>query len=157
MPDSAAPKITLDYIESLIVDEYHFTAFEGVMGERFHHEMGEKDPIPDKIEQSLKLMSFCILVLKNGFTVVGKSACASPALYNKELGQTFSRENAVDQLWEIIGYELKTKLASLAGIDDRDLNESLTRMTAMAFGNDKAFQISDADRILSHFNGGDKA
>jgi len=32
-------------------------------------------------------LTICILILNNGFTVVGESACASPENFNKELGQ----------------------------------------------------------------------
>ncbi len=60
--------------------------------------------------QSLKLLTFCVLTLRNGFTVVGKSACASPENFNAELGRKIARTDAVNQIWPLEGYLLKQKL-----------------------------------------------
>lgn len=54
------------------------------------------------------------LVLKNGFTVTGESACASPENFNVEIGRTIARANAINKIWPLMGYELKTKLAGAA-------------------------------------------
>ena len=60
----------------------------------------------------LKLLTFCILVLKNGFTVTGESACASPENFDAELGRKIARQNAVQKIWPLMGYALKEKLAN---------------------------------------------
>ncbi len=52
----------------------------------------------------------CCLVLKNGFTIVGKSACASPDNFDAELGQKIAFEDARNKLWVLEGYLLKQKL-----------------------------------------------
>jgi len=52
----------------------------------------------------------CVLTLKNGFTVTGESACASPENYNQEIGEKIAKENAVDKIWPLEGYLLKQKL-----------------------------------------------
>ena len=54
-----------------------------------------------------------MLVLKNGFTVTGESACASPENFDAEVGQKIARRNAVDKIWPLMGYELKSKLHQL--------------------------------------------
>jgi hypothetical protein len=59
----------------------------------------------------LGLLTFCVLVLKNGYTVHGSSACASPENFNAELGRKIARENAVEQIWPLMGYELRNKLS----------------------------------------------
>lgn len=59
---------------------------------------------------SLALLTFCVLVLKNGFTVVGKSACAAPERFDSELGRKYAREDAVNQIWPLEGYLLKERL-----------------------------------------------
>jgi len=59
----------------------------------------------------LHLLTFCVLVLKNGFTVTGESACASPENFDAEIGQRIARENAVQKIWPLMGYELRSKLA----------------------------------------------
>lgn len=64
------------------------------------------------IHPALPLLTFCVIVLKNGFTVVGKSACASPENFDAELGQKIARQDAVSQVWPLMGYALKEKLAA---------------------------------------------
>lgn len=61
---------------------------------------------------SLDLLTFCVLVLKNGFTVTGESACASPVNFNAEIGRRIARQNAVGKIWPLLGYELRTKLST---------------------------------------------
>lgn len=51
-------------------------------------------------------LTLCTLVLKNGFTIVGKSSCISPELYNEELGKKYAREDAIRQIWPLMGYHL---------------------------------------------------
>lgn len=55
-------------------------------------------------------MTVCCLTLKNGFTVIGESACASPINFNKKIGQTIARENAREKIWRLEGYLLKEAL-----------------------------------------------
>ena len=61
---------------------------------------------------ALKLLTFCVIVLKNGFTVTGESACASPENFDAELGRKIARQNAVQKMWSLMGYALKEKLAT---------------------------------------------
>ena len=60
----------------------------------------------------LGLLTFCVLVLKNGFTVTGESACASPENFDAEIGRRVARENAKQKLWPLLGYELRSRLAA---------------------------------------------
>lgn len=63
---------------------------------------------------SLRLLSICLLVMRNGFTIVGKSAPASAANFDPELGRKFAYEDAVRQLWPLMGYALRDRLAAAA-------------------------------------------
>ena len=56
-------------------------------------------------------------VNRNGFTVTGESACVSPENFNAEIGRKIARENAINKVWPLMGYELKSKLAELKNID----------------------------------------
>lgn len=56
-------------------------------------------------------LTVCCLTLRNGFTVTGESACASPANFNAELGQKIARGHARDKIWPLLGYALRDKLA----------------------------------------------
>lgn len=93
-----APRVTPDAIEANIAGEYFFTAADATKG----------CPQFD----ALGLLTFCVLVLKNGFTVTGESACASPENFDRELGQKIARQNAVNKMWPLMGYELRTRLAA---------------------------------------------
>jgi Phage protein (N4 Gp49/phage Sf6 gene 66) family len=66
-------------------------------------------PQPKKL--SLPLLTFCVLVLRNGFTVTGESACASPENFDAELGRKIARQNATAKIWPLMGYELRSKLS----------------------------------------------
>ena len=60
----------------------------------------------------MQCLTICVLTLKNGFTVVGKSACASPENYDAELGGKIARQDARRQIWALEGYLLRSKLAA---------------------------------------------
>ncbi|GJG71287.1 hypothetical protein NIHE100087_17690 [Enterobacter hormaechei] len=50
-------------------------------------------------------------MLRNGFTVTGESACASPENFDAEIGRKIARENAVNKIRVLEGYLLKQKLS----------------------------------------------
>lgn len=98
-----APRITPADIQTNIASEVYFTAYEGAKYARIIRSE------PDNSD-ALKLLTFCVLVLKNGFTVTGESACASPENFDAEIGRKIARENATQKVWPLMGYELKSKL-----------------------------------------------
>lgn len=100
-----APRVTPDYIESVISFEYYFTAGEGVLGAS---SMGR---LPAGKADSLNQLTFCVLVLKNGFTVTGESACASSENFDADLGRKIARKNAFNKIWLLEGYLLKQRLS----------------------------------------------
>lgn len=103
-----APRVTPADIESNIASEYYFTGGQGIDGAQ-----RANDPAPTYCyEKSLDLLTFCVLVLRNGFTVTGESACASPENFDAELGKKIARQNAVQKIWPLMGYELRSKLAA---------------------------------------------
>jgi len=79
-----APRLTPDLIESKIVREDYYLLTD--------------------------VLTVCVLTLENGCTVTGESACASPANYNKEIGDRIARDNAKENIWVLEGYLLKQKL-----------------------------------------------
>lgn len=58
------------------------------------------------------ILTVCVLTLKNGFKVVGESACASSANFNVELGERIAYDNARNKIWAFEGYALRNKLAA---------------------------------------------
>lgn len=81
-----APRLNPAHIDAQIVSE-EFAVFGGVL-------------------------TVCVLTLRNGYMVVGESACASPANFNAELGQKIARDNARNKIWALEGYLLRSKLAA---------------------------------------------
>lgn len=57
-----------------------------------------------------KILTICIVTLKNGFFVVGSSAPASPANFDAELGKKFAYEDCIRQIWRLMGFALKDRL-----------------------------------------------
>lgn len=110
-----APRVTPADIEANIASVNYFTAAEGVFGANFagrvlNNESGVEVELPDR-GAPLGLLTFCVLVLRNGYTVHGVSACASPENFNAELGRRIARENAVREMWPLMGYALREKLS----------------------------------------------
>lgn len=80
-----APRITPTDIENAIIDEqYHL--------------------FPDST------FTTCLLTLKNGFNVLGESACASPENFDAGIGRVIARQDAKNKIWALEGYLLKEKL-----------------------------------------------
>lgn len=104
-----APRIMLADIEANIASTHYFTAEQGA-----HAAFQDGDGDPPLYDGPLALLTFCVLVLKNGFTVTGESACASPENFDAEIGKAIARKNAIEKMWPLLGYELKTRLSEVA-------------------------------------------
>lgn len=99
-----APRITPDDLQDNIKGCVYFTAQDGVQGSDPH--------MAQYTDTSLDLLTFCVLVLRNGFTVTGESACASPENFDAEIGRKIARQNAEQKIWPLMGYELRSKLSA---------------------------------------------
>lgn len=102
--NAIAPRVSLNDICQNIAERYDLTGADAVG-------YGAGYVVP--IDSPLHHFSLCILVMKNGFVVIGKSAPASPENFNAELGKKFAYEDAVRQLWPLMGYALRNKLAGI--------------------------------------------
>lgn len=108
-----APRITPADIEANIASEHYFTAGQGDAKavEDAAFSGGALDAAASRATpDALHLLTFCVLVLRNGFTVTGESACASPENFDAELGKKIARTNAIAKVWPLMGYELRSKL-----------------------------------------------
>jgi hypothetical protein len=106
-----APRITPADIEANITSEYYFTGAEAMYGvDVLSGGLMPRGP------DAVALLTFCVLVLRNGFTVHGVSACASPENFDAALGRRIARQNAVNAIWPLMGYALREKLSQ---VDER--------------------------------------
>lgn len=97
-----SPRVTPARIEEVIASEHYFTAANGVAG---------AGGVVASDDDTLRLLTFCVLTLSNGFTVTGESACASPENFDAEIGRKIARQNATNKIWLLEGYLLKQKLS----------------------------------------------
>lgn len=99
--NAVAPRVWLADIEAAIWERYEFTGDQCARA------------IDAPVAPSLSLLSICILVMKNGFFVIGKSAPVSADNFNAEHGRKLAYEDAIRQLWPLMGYALRDKLAGV--------------------------------------------
>lgn len=100
-----APRVMPADIEANIAREFCFTAAEGLAGREVAPLIGDL-----AVPKSLHLLTFCVIVLKNGFTVTGESFCSSPLTpFNPQTGRELARANAVEKLWPLMWHALKQK------------------------------------------------
>lgn len=99
---SVAPRVTDADVEAFIVEEQYFTAADGVVGADIRNSA--------PYHASLELLTICVLVLANGFSVHGVSACADRKNFDPEIGKRIARANAKSHVWAHLGFELRTKL-----------------------------------------------
>ena len=97
---AVAPRVTLDDIKASTSAVYHFTADEAL----------HQTPVAVTHYDALKTLSLCLIVMRNGYTVIGKSAPASPDNFNAELGRELAYEDAVRQVWPLMGFALRDRL-----------------------------------------------
>jgi len=83
-----APRLTPDLIDRAIV------------GEQYHVFAGTT-------------FTVCCLTLRNGFTVSGESASASPENFNERIGRKIAFDNARQKIWMLEGYLLKQRLSGI--------------------------------------------
>jgi hypothetical protein len=72
---------------------------------------------PNTIEDLVKRVTYfwhgtltiCVLDLKNGALVVGQSNVIDPANYDADVGEDVSYKDALNKIWQLEGYALKTR------------------------------------------------
>jgi hypothetical protein len=101
---AVAPRVTLADIEAAIAERHDIRADSAISYANGGAVLSRSHP--------LCLLSICILVMRNGFTIIGKSAPASAANFNAELGRKLAYEDAIRQIWPLMGWALRDKLAA---------------------------------------------
>lgn len=86
-PQGQAPRVTMEMVNEQIVWETYTVLPSG-------------------------RVTVCELTLKNGFTVRGESAVVFIENNVPQTGREIARKKAADQIWQLLGYELRSKLAA---------------------------------------------
>lgn len=114
-----AARVTPADIEANIASEHYFTGQDGVEGafdklalHQVHHDTDTtRMQAPPPAYQALRLLTFCVLVLRNGFTVTGESAWVSPENFDADVGRKVARQNAINKWWLLMDYERRSRMA----------------------------------------------
>lgn len=74
-------------------------------------------------------VTICSVTLDNGFSVRGESACVDPARFNKEMGEKIAKDNAINELWQLLGFMVAEDLYrdTPIGITEEDLDKLYDR------------------------------
>lgn len=111
-----APRVTPADIEANIASEHYFTADDGTLGALVDPMIrrGEAVTLADVPDSHapLMLLTFCVLVTRNGHTVTGEAYCANPAKFNAETGRIEARKVAINKLWPMVVYAERERLAA---------------------------------------------
>jgi len=98
-----APRVSLEFIKKKIQARTFGQASDL---------LDPSDGFPSAIEKQMSLLTICVLVMKNGFTIIGKSAPASPDRFDAEFGKKLAYEDAIRQVWPFEGYLLREQLSN---------------------------------------------
>jgi hypothetical protein len=91
---ATAERVTLEQVEGSIEGEWYFTGSQAIRSDE---------------PEDLSRVTICLLRMMNGFIVLGHSAPASAANFDAEIGKRLARERAIMQIWQLLGFELKTQ------------------------------------------------
>ncbi len=109
---AVAPRVSLADIDAAIAQRIFVTGGEAVLACAQEPLRDSDRAWPPDVMDRLSIMTLCFVVMQNGFIVVGKSAPASPENFNAELGKKLAYEDAVRQIWPLMGFALKDRLAA---------------------------------------------
>lgn len=59
-----------------------------------------------------KPVTYVTVRMKNGFTIRESTTCVDPSNYDEEIGKKICLEKIEDKIWNLLGYELQSKLAN---------------------------------------------
>lgn len=111
---AVAPRVTLDNIKNAIDHVYFFTGEDAAMAADVYSGDGIT-PHGDIVDpRDVSTLTVCFVRMKNGFTVIGHSAPASPENFNPELGRKFAYENAIRQLWPMMAFSMLDRRLAVA-------------------------------------------
>lgn len=117
--------ITLADIEAEIASEYAFTARQGAqlaIMEAGESHLPRSLDLDDK--RRLEAVSIHVLILRNGTKIVGVNTGAiDPARHSELVGKVKAREHAIEQVWPMLGYALRSEIAANAKAEVNQLHE----------------------------------
>lgn len=117
-----AARVTPVMVEDAIVHEAYYTLDDAVFGKVASQADGHTEVgcLAYATRPNLDQVTLCHLELVNGTRIVGVNyGPISPENFDEELGKKLARQNATDQVYALLGYQLRTHLQQRA-----ELNQS---------------------------------
>lgn len=125
-----APRVKPEDIEANIAYETYFSAYGGAILSFWANAPLIDDELSDEAAESmlekyakdepkedgpLGTVTICAMVLRNGIKIIGvNEGPVSPENFDPEMGRRLARQKAIDQIWPMMGYELRCRLARAA-------------------------------------------
>lgn len=116
----SAPQVTPADVEATIASEHYFTAGEGVIGAFAAGEFDShgSDVVilrrdiasTEVMKPSLNLLTFCVLVLKNGHLVTGEAMLQDLSKPDPERARASARRRAFDKTYDMMVYAERERL-----------------------------------------------
>lgn len=98
--EEAEAPLTVD-IGSLDLKVVTPSMIDAEIESEYYRNLGSALKVPDGPAGNVTL---CVLILRNGFVIVGKSACVYRENFNEEIGQRLAREDAIRQIGPFMGW-----------------------------------------------------
>lgn len=98
---TTAPRISLDTIKANIEAVVYFRGGDVVPRE---------SAMTKDLMRILDTFTVCMMIMRNGFIVIGKSAPVSPENYDSEKSRLFAYEECIRQIWPLMAYSHRDRL-----------------------------------------------
>ena len=145
-----APRVIPEDLDNEIASVHYFTALQGARMEGLDYidKLGQVcEPSPLKPE--LGLLTFCVLVLKNGFKEYGASSCVSPENFDENEGRTQAFKQAREKLWPLLGFRLADQLSRPQPVPV--LIEETTAVSTSSYAG-RSVELGDQVRFFERVN-----
>ena len=107
-----ADRVTTEDVEREIGREFYFTGQDGVAAG-----VNVGTSAPGVVPADLRLMTFCILILRNGTKLVGVNhGPVAAENFDAAVGRRMARQDAVRQIWPLLGWSLRERQARAADV-----------------------------------------
>lgn len=91
---AVAPRVTENQMEECIASVNYINVGEAL------------EAVGQPVHPSHRLLTLCIVIMINGFKVVGESACVYAENYDRDIGQRLALADAKKKIWPLMGYAL---------------------------------------------------
>lgn len=114
---NVAPLVSPADIEARIAAEWYVTGEQAVAHAKA---IGIEHFTKASTANALSRLTLCIIVLDTGYMIVGYSAPVNPLAFDAETGRRVAREHAIEQIWPLLGFELRTSLSVIENLKSGD-------------------------------------